>query len=491
MKKRQIFIQSLFVLSLLCVSSCKDFEELQIDPNRAVEAQPSLLLTGIEVAAFNRVSLTPAVASRYAVFTDGTDPVQYYGWQRSGFEQYDNIRQVTKMEEEAKRLGRENYVALAKFFRSYFFIDLTQRFGDIPYEEAMQGTSNNFTPQYTPQEDIYADVLKQLTEASDMLTSSKGEISGDVIYGGDIIQWKKLINSFKLRVLMSLSAKEGNARLNIKEQFRQIVENPTGYPIISSNKDNAALPYFDRDGNRYPYFNNNSIKTAYYLDESFVNLLKERQDPRLFSFAAPEFKAAEADLDTRDFNAYGGLQGDASLAENTVRLNAGEGSPFDARFYNEPVNEPSLVLSYAEVEFILAEAIQRGWISGDAALHYRNGIRASMQYYGIADSVIDRYLAEPKVMYDPAAGIEMISTQKYLASFMNSGWEPFYNQRRTGFPTFSATGEGIINKGQVPKRWMYPESELNLNRENVQEAINRQFPQGDDINGVMWLLKQE
>jgi hypothetical protein len=85
----------------------------------------------------------------------------------------------------------------------------------------------------------------------------------------------------------------------------------------------------------------------------------------------------------------------------------------------------------------------------------------------------------------------MISTQKYLASFMNSGWEPFYNQRRTGFPTFSATGEGIINKGQVPKRWMYPESELNLNRENVQQAINRQFPQGDDINGVMWLLKQE
>jgi hypothetical protein len=324
-----------------------------------------------------------------------------------------------------------------------------------------------------------------------MLSPAKGEITGDVIYGGDIQQWKKLINSFKLRVLMSLSKKENNAELNIKEHFRQIVENPQQYPIMTSNEDNAALPYVDRDGNRYPYFNNNSIKTAYYLDESFVNLLKERQDPRLFSFAAPEFRAVNAGLPATSFEAYGGLEGDASLAQNTVRLNAGEGSPFDERFYNEPVNEPSLALSYAEVEFILAEAVQRGWIAGDAAMHYTNGIRASMQFYTIAESAINQYLANPQVVYNPARGLELISTQKYLSFFMNSGWEPFFNQRRTGFPVFSANGEGVINRGQVPKRWMYPESELNLNGANVREAIARQFPQGDDINGLMWLLVQE
>lgn len=491
MKNIQISIPFLFLLLSLLVSSCKDFEELQLDPNRAVEAQPGLLLTGIEVAVFNQVSLTPAVAARYAVFTDGTDPVQYYGWQRGSYEQYGNIRQVVKMEQEALRLGRENYVALAKFFRSYIFINLTQQFGDIPYREAMQGNANNFTPVYDRQEDIYADVLAQLEEANGLLSPAKGAITGDVIYGGDILKWKKLINSFRLRVLMSLSAKEGNTRLNVKEQFRQIVGNPAQYPLISANSDNAALPFYDRDGNRYPYFNNNSIKTAYYLDESFVNLLKERQDPRLFSFAAPEFRAVGAGLNPADFNAYGGLTGDASLARNIVRLNAGEGSPFNERFYNQPVNEPSLVLSYAEVEFTLAEAMQRGWITGDPAVHYRNGIRASMKYYGVADAAIDQYLTGPKVVFDPARGIEMIATQKYLAFFMNSGWESFFNQRRTGFPLFSADGDGVINKGQVPKRWMYPESELNLNEANVREAINRQFPQGDDINGVMWLLVRE
>jgi hypothetical protein len=491
MKPINISVAYLLLLLTLGLSSCKDFEELQIDPNRAVDAQPSLLLTGIEVAAFNQVSLSPAVASRYAVFTDGTDPLQYYGWQRSDYNAYNTIRQAVKMEEEAIRLGRENYVALAKFFKSYFFIDLTQRFGDIPYSEAMQGTTSNFTPKYDRQEDIYADILAQLMEANDMLSAANGEIDGDIIYGGDITQWKKLINSFKLRVLMSLSAKEGNARLNIKEQFRQIIDNPAQYPIFSSNEDNAALPYYDRDGNRYPYFNNNSIKTAYYLDESFVNLLKERQDPRLFSFAAPEFRAVNAGVPASSLDAYGGLAGDASLAQNTVRLNAGEGSPFDERFYTNPVNEPSVALSYAEVAFILAEAVQRGWIAGDAQMHYTNGIQASMQFYGIPDATIAQYLAGPQVAYDPARGLERIATQKYLASFMNSGWEPFFNQRRTGFPAFSATGEGVINRGQVPKRWMYPEAELNLNAANVREAISRQFPQGDNINGVMWLLVQE
>ncbi len=484
-------IKILSILVFLIMGSCKDFEELQIDPNRAVEAQPSLLLTNLEVSAFNLVSLSPALASRYAVFTDESSTLQYYGWQRAEFDQYDHIRQAIRMEQEAERLGQENYKALAKFFKAWFFVDLTQRFGDIPYFEAMQGAFSNFTPVYDRQEDIYADILLQLKEANNMLAASKGDITGDVIYGGDILKWKKLINSFKLRVLMSLSAKEGNARLNIREQFREIVQNPDQYPIIASSSENAALPYYDRDGNRYPYFNNNSIKTAYYLDESFVNLLKERQDPRLFSFAAPEFRAVEAGLNAGDFNAYGGLKGDAALSQNTIRLNAGEGSPFNERFYNVPVNEPSLVLSYAEVEFILAEAAQRGWIAGNAQTHYNNGIRASMEYYGIASNVIDQYLAQPAVAFDPARGIEMISTQKYLAFFMNSGWEPFFNQRRTGFPQFSATGEGVINNGRIPKRWMYPESELNLNTANVREAINRQFPQGDDINGEMWLLKNE
>ena len=84
----------------------------------------------------------------------------------------------------------------------------------------------------------------------------------------------------------------------------------------------------------------------------------------------------------------------------------------------------------------------------------------------------------------------MIVTQKYINYFLNGGWEPFYNQLRTGFPVFSVDGGGVLNNEKVPKRWMYPQVELQLNTDNVEAAIGRQF-NDDNINGVMWLLKPE
>lgn len=473
----------------LVASSCQSYEELQVDPNRAVEVSPDLLLTNLETSVFNEISLSAALASRYMVYTDGSSVDQYYGWQRASFGPYANLRQVAKMEEEAMRLDRTNYLALAKFFRSYIIINLTQQFGDVPYSQAMSGFEGEYTPAYDRQQDIYAGVLQALEEANNELSEANGEITGDVVYGGDITKWKKFINSFKLRVLMSLSRKN-DAALGIHEQFSRIVTQPDQYPIFTSNEDNAVLPFYDQDGNRYPFFNDNGIQTAYYLAEDFVGLLKERQDPRLLAVAAPDFNAQENGLPATSFEAYSGLGGSVSLSENINRLNEGEGSSIAARYYADPTNEPSVALSYAEVAFTLAEAAQRGWIFGDAATYYQAGITASMEFYGIAPEAIDAYLQQPNVVYDPENGLEMILTQKHLALFMQAGWQAFYDQRRTGIPDFSTEGDGILNNGQVPQRWMYPESELNLNGANVVEAVQRQYGGNDDINAKMWLLQE-
>ncbi|HYC87509.1 MAG TPA: SusD/RagB family nutrient-binding outer membrane lipoprotein, partial [Chryseosolibacter sp.] len=325
--------------------------------------------------------------------------------------------------------------------------------------------------------------------ASVSLDESKGSISGDIVYNGHITKWKKLINSFYLRLLISLSRKTGNPALNVAERFQEIISNPDQYPVMTDNSDNAVLTFYDVTGNRYPYFNSNSLKTAYYLDESFVNLLKERDDPRLFVFADPEPQGVG--LPASDPDAYGGLGGSASLAENITRLSAGEGSPIDSRFHSHATNEPSVLLGYAEVEFTLAEAAARGWIAGAPAPHYEKGIRASMEFYGVPVAVQNQYLSHPEVAYLPASGIEQIITQKYINFFMNGGWEVFYNHLRTGFPVFEVSGEGMLNNGLVPKRWMYPSDELLLNANNVAAAISRQYPGGDNINGEMWLLKNE
>ena len=481
------YAKYLSVLALVISNACQDFEELQLDPNRATEVGPDLLFTNVQLNVFEDITLDAALASRFLVYTQGADLSQYYGWQRADFDAYAQLRQVTKIEEEAQRTENDNYLALAKFLRSYIIIDLSQQFGDVPYQEAMSGFKGEYTPEYTPQEQIYQNVLQALEEANRELSVDKGEITGDVIYGGNIAQWKKLINSFKLRVLISLSRKVDGS-LNIEEQFRTIVENPVQYPIMTSNADNAALPFYDQENNRYPYFNDNSIQTDYYLDESYLALLRERNDPRLFRVADPDFAARESQADPTRFDAYSGLGGSAELSQNIDRLNEGEGSPIDARYYNDPVNEPSVSLGFPEVAFTLAEAAQRGWISGDPAEYYRQGIAASMEFYGIDPATVDAYLEQPDVVFNAANGLEMILTQKYLSFFMNSGWEPFYNQRRTGIPTFSTDGNGILNNGQIPRRWMYPERELDLNEANVLEAIERQYG-SDDINGEMWLLQ--
>jgi len=154
------------------------------------------------------------------------------------------------------------------------------------------------------------------------------------------------------------------------------------------------------------------------------------------------------------------------------------------------VNEPSIAVGYPELQFNLAEAALRGWITADTSDLYAKGITASLQFYLIPQSRIDAYLTEILVRFDPEKAFEQINTQKYLSFFLNSGWESFYNQRRTGIPTF-VVGPSTQNGGQIPKRWLYPQDELDNNFENVAEAINRQYDGNDNVNGVMWLLKPE
>jgi hypothetical protein len=481
---------AIFLFLIFGMYGCRKFASFQTDPNKTTQATPDLLLTNIERLAFNEISMSCPLAARQLVNTDGVDNNQYYGWQRSGFGDYNNLRQVLKMEEEANRLNKPAYLALAKFFRAYFFMRLTLTFGDVPYSEALKGDGDNFTPVYDKQEDIFVNILDNLKAASnDLSKATADDIRGDIVYNGNITQWKQAINSFSLRILMSLSLKENNTRLNIKQRFGEIVNNPTQYPLFTGNVDNAQLVFYDLQDNRYPLYNNNSLQTAYYLEETFINLLKGVRDPRLFTFAqkAPQH-ASQPD---NDFTAYGGVKGSATIDENTIRVTAGEASKIAKRYYNNPINEPSIAMGYAELQFILAEAVVRKWIGGNADDYYKKGIQASMEFCKVAAGDILTYKAQAAVQLQPGNELVNIFNQKYIAFFMNSGWQLFYEQRRTGLPVFDVSGNGVLNNKKIPKRWMYPESELNLNQQHVTDAINRQYQQGDDINGVMWLLVQE
>ncbi|HFK5505415.1 SusD/RagB family nutrient-binding outer membrane lipoprotein [Elizabethkingia anophelis] len=489
MKSTKIYF--LTIITVLGLSGCSKVEDYQDDPNRPTRVGPESLLPDIEINAFKTIDASAALASRQLTYINGVNREQYYDWQRSSssFGNYDNIKQVQKMIGEAERTGSPVYKSLARFFRSYFFISLTETYGDIPYSEAVK--DGIFYPKYDDQKSIYKDVLNELALANTELSKFNSNISGDLIYNGDLLKWRKLINSYRLRILMDLSKRADDSNLNVKQSFADIVNNPSQNPIMEGIGDSGALPFYNLVNNRYPYFNSNDLKTAYYMEQSFVDKLKKSKDPRLFKMA--EKKTSTVGVMPDDpFSYYDGLYGSGDLGENSKRASDGLASRINPRYFDDPINEPTLLMGYAELQFILAEAAVRGWIGGNANAYYTKGISASMDFYKIGSADAAAYLAQPTIALKPNSEIEQIKQimdQKHTALFFNTGWRIFYDQRRTGFPKFNTDGKGILNDGKIPKRRMYPSTEITNNNTNLTNAVNKQYPDGDNINGVMWLIK--
>ena len=481
---QRLFIKMLVagVTGMLIFSSCKKHEYYQENPNSPSVATPALLLTDICENTFAMWPMDVAYASRHMTYYERPNVYVNYNWATGSFDAYDILRQVQDMNRLAEDADQKNYQGLAHFFRAYHFSRLTETFGDVPYSDALNALEGNTKPAYDTQEDIYVGVLEELEQANTLLDAANGEVLGDIVFGGDVMKWKKLVNAFRLRLLMHLSKKEDNTRLNVKQQFQSIVSDPSKYPLMESIDDNAELEFNTSSvDNYYPLYQNNSVPSLAALEKGFVKILKDRQDPRLFAIAEPVTGQPAG-----DFNSYEGV--DAGLTVSDQNNASPSASKIARRYINDQVNEPMILMSYAEQEFLVAEAIARNWITGDAASHYNNGIRASMAFYGITGGEVDTYLAQPGVVYNAANAIEMIITQKYISFFLNSGWEPYFEHLRTGYPAFS-TGPGTLNGGVVPKRFQYPQSEFSYNDENVNAAVQRQFGGDDSVNGVMWVLE--
>lgn len=485
-----------FLIILVSVTSCQDLSEINENPNNVNETHPQLLLTNISENAFKVDGTGAMYASRMLVQTDGENSGQYYSWDRASFNDYDMLGEVTKMMEEAERIESDAYIALAKFFRAYYFYNLTLTFGDIPYSEALQGESNQiFTPKYDAQKDIFIGILSELEEANNLLNENNDIIYGDIIYGGNALNWQKLINSFRLKVLITLSKKENDTELNIKNTFASIVNND---PIMQSNNDSGQLVFLDQDGSRYTEFNSSGYGSGMYMSSTFIERLQDRQDPRLFIFCGRTKNAKEAGLAIDDFNAYEGGNPLAPYAEINEKAAQGDVSKVNLRYSTDPTTEPHAILSYSELEFILAEASVRNWIGSNAETHYNNAVKASFNFYNtyakgfesyVESSDADAYLNGNLVSFSNAITmnekLELILTQKYFTSFLQSGWRMYFDHLRTGYPNFVYNGNST-----PPTRWIYPTSEYQQNTQNVSEAIKSQFGEGNDlIRELTWWLK--
>lgn len=483
------------VLSVWMCISCGQLEDMNMDPNNTKQTHPQLLLTQICMNAFRR-STDGMYATRKVIQADGENPEQYYKWTRGSYAYYDNLRNVQKMNEEAQRVQAPEYIALAKFFRAYYFYELTLKFGDIPYSQALQGeTKAIYAPAYDSQKDVFAGILGELKEADQILASKTFIIKGDIIYQGNSAQWRKLINSFRLKVLLTLSKHTTVNGLNIPLEFRTIA---TTLPLMENLSDNGQLVYLNQQGNRYPQFN--AQWSGYYMDDTFIQRMRERRDPRLFLYSAQTNQGKTAGKPIDDFSSYEGGDPAAPYSDAIDKVSKGTISPINDRYRTDPIVEPTLLMGYAELQQILAEAVVRNWISGDAGSYYERGIRASFTFYRthasryadyLSDAAVNNYLQEPLINFGRATTteekIERIILQKYLVTFYQGNWDSFYEQLRTGYPDFKRPS-GV----EIPKRWIYPQEEYNYNADNVIEAITRQFGANNDkIGATPWWLKND
>ncbi len=474
---------------VLVVAGCDSrFEDVNTNPNEPEEVNPNLLLPNIIRSSVNTsvntAHTTGNLVLQYVSKVSFNTGVDRYDWAGVGYWEpfYDDLRNV----EEVIRLGKErenpNYEGVGLVLKSWIFSMLTDAYGDIPYSEAVSVDSTN-TPAYDPQEEVYAGLLADLERANDLLDPSGPSIRGDILYGGDLMRWKKLANSLRLRLLMRLSEKQGALEsVNVQNDFQQIVANE---PVLEGNEDNAALEYLDSRPNEWPRHTSRvGTFRTFKMAETLTDTLKTFGDPRLPVFAdstaAPVSGVTCDELETYK-GVPNGLTDDASDNFNGGR--DCQSSLNTARYFESPNAAKGLIMTYSEVLFLRAEAAARGWTNEDAESRYEQGIEASMNQYN--QEMPANYLAQPGVQFDQSRALELIGKQKWIALFY-TGMEGWFNWRRTGYPAIEPAQDNV-NADEIPVRFRYPESEQALNRENYQAALEAQGP--NDINTEMWLLE--
>ncbi len=487
------------IITLLAVvTSCQDFEELEKDPNRPVSAPASLILGSVmndmyrgpwsDIHKWNQFW-----CSNYNYY--GT---QEYNWTTTSFS-YTTIKNVMKMEEEAIKSGAKEvnaYAALGKFFRAFYFTEMTLKLGDIPLTESLLGIENT-KPVYNTQKEVFVQVLNWLDQANSeiaqVIASGDNTLAGDFMLSNNLSKWQKVINTFKLRVLVHLSKKDGDADLKVKQRFAEVLNDGVKFPIMSGMEDNLEFVY--NSINKYPLNQDNYGFTATRNNMSamYLNTLAALKDPRTFVVADPAPAKIAAGFKVTDFEAYVGASSGESLDDMSTKALKGEYSWISkSRYYSSYTGEPCIQIGYPEMCFNIAEAINHNWASGDAEAWYRKGLEASVKSYGITDAAtIENYYNQASVKYagNNGTGLNQILVQKYLAFFNNSGWDAYFNYRRTGTPAF-LTGAGTGNSGRIPKRWQYPLSERTTNEVNYKNALKAQFDvETDDINSDLWVLK--
>lgn len=508
-------ITALLVVSI--ISCTKKFDAINTNPDKSTSSRADWLATSIiSASTFSDIGnqkafMQPFMLAKYILWTELQEGYQYNSMgQTAAWGRYNVLRNIDPMLQYAASDPNTypSYRALAHFIRAWQFYQLTMQVGDLPYSEALQGKSGgNIKPKYDSQKDIFKGILNELDSANILFGAGK-DFSGDIIYKGSVDQWRRATNTFELYVLINLYKKTADPELNIIAKFKDIVANR---PLMRDYKDNFAITYINSANYCYPWSSTPVQKNQFTIypmvSSTLIDLLKAYSDRRLFYYAEPAATAIKGGAAANSFNAYIGVESSDAYSSTTSAHSAGSFSDVNKRYVDLYNAEPLSLLSHWDLQFILAEATVRGWISGTTAqAYYAAGIQSSMNFLvnytpatynhsmGMDAAYINSYPASAPVALTGSTEnqIGQIITQKHIAGFLHgTDYNAWYEFRRTGYPQFKLNANTNLNtpKTQFPVRWRYPQVELNNNGDNYKAAIQSQYSGNDDVNQLMWLLK--
>lgn len=466
-------IYALSAVVLLATACTRDLADLNIDPKNPSTSPSYAFFTNAQRNLSNTLTSSNVNLNIFRLIVQHWQETQYpeesqydLGTREINDNTWDALyRDVIRDLREARSLiptdvanatTQKNQLAITEVMEIYTWYYLVTTYGNIPYSEAMN--IDKPFPKYDDAKTVYNDLLARLDVAiNNMVTTGQSFGNADIVYSGNVTNWKKFANSLKLKMGMTIVDDDA-------AKAKATVESAVASGVFTSNDDNALVKYGNTLPNTNPIWVDlvNSGRDDFVAASTLIDTLLSLQDPRI------------DDYFTTDQSGTGYSGADPGVQSAYVQYSHVHPDITVPDF-------PGLLLDYAEVRLFLAEAAQRGFnVGGTAAAHYNAGVTASILYWGGTTTDAAAYLAQPSVAYVPALYKQRIGVQKWLALY-NREWDAWIEWRRLDNPHLDPAHDAL---SAIPVRYPYPVNEQNVNRTNYEQASTAIG--GDNVTTKLW-----
>lgn len=456
---------SIIIIAGIFAVGCNKFKsDINTDPNRPSKA------SGIQLIANSELSL-PGLSSSpqgeyhaqylaetqypgLSLYPDGG--TNFYGLYQGPLI---NLEKVLTSELTPVDGPVTNQRIVAKILKAYYMWHITDRWGDVPFTDALKG-ADNFTPRYDKQQAIYDSIFKWMNEINTQILP--GNIANEIMYAGDMAKWKRFANSVHLLAALRLSEVDP---VKAAAEFNKALTNG----VMAANTDNFAYKHLADANNQNYWYGQvvNQNREWWALTETLVDYMNPISDPRLPFFGKKN-----------SGNIYKGLPYGTTVGlPNTTGF-----SLIGPSIYGQ--NDTIHLVTYAQVLFAKAEAAKRGWIPGgdvEAKINYDLAIDQSIRQWTYSNTGVAAYMTQTGIPYAAGTALQQIGMQRYVHLFMH-GYEAWAEWRRTGYPNNLVTPGGRA----IPLRHAYPPNEVFNNAANYQAAVQSQFGGTDGLYGKVW-----